>query len=110
MEQARRINWSRVLNSAQNWLADLAIIQGDRDEAKMHIEQGLLTAEQSLNIRRYARYLRTKAKWEKEWGGIEEALTYAREAEGKFRTLRMESEAEEMSDWIKNLNILDQTP
>lgn len=110
MEQARRINWSRVLNSAQNWLADLAIIQGDRDEAKMHIEQGLLTAKQSLNIRRYARYLRTNAKWEKEWGGIEEALTYAREAEGKFRTLRMESEAEEMSDWIKNLNIVDQTP
>ena len=100
MEQAKRIKWFRVVNSAQNWLADLAIIQDDRDQARMHIEQGLSSAKQSLNMRRYARYLRSKAKWEKKWGDIEEALRYAGEAEGIFRKLRMESEAEEMSDWI----------
>ena len=110
MGRAREISWFRVVNSAQNWLADLAIIQDDKDEAKIHIEQGLLSAKQNPNMRRYARYLRSKAKWEEKWGDIEKALEYAREAEKIFRTLRMESEAEEMSDWIKNLNIVDQTP
>ncbi|MEH2284812.1 MAG: tetratricopeptide repeat protein [Nostoc sp.] len=47
MKSAEKINWHRVINSAQNWLADITIEQGDRDEAQKLLIQGLTVAESS---------------------------------------------------------------
>ncbi len=74
MKSAEKISWHRVINSvAQNWLADIAIEQGDHDEAQKLLIQGLTVAETTHNKRRLARYRRSLARWEKKWGSAEKA-------------------------------------
>jgi LuxR family glucitol operon transcriptional activator len=102
MISAQQIKWSRVVNSAQSWLADIALIDNDRDESRKHISQGRITAESNRNYRRLARYLRSSAIWEKKWGNIEQARSDAQEALRYFNQYKMYSEAENMKMWIQS--------
>ncbi|MEH2046609.1 NB-ARC domain-containing protein [Nostoc sp.] len=96
MKSAEKINWHRVINSAQNWLADIAIEQGDRDEAQKLLIKGLTVAESSNNKRRLARYQRSLARWEKKWGSVQKACQLSTQAINGFKHLGMTRDAEEM--------------
>ncbi|MBU7587347.1 MAG: ATP-binding protein [Nostoc sp. TH1S01] len=96
MECAKKINWYRVINSAQNWLADIAIDQGDRDGAQQLLTKGIIVADSSKNKRRLARYQRSQAKWEKKWGSADRSDKFAREAMDTFEHLGMIKDVEEM--------------
>ncbi|MEH2085293.1 NB-ARC domain-containing protein [Nostoc sp.] len=96
MKSAEKINWHRVINSAQNWLADIAIEQGDRDEAQKLLIQGLTVAKSSNNKRRLARYQRSLARWEKKWGSVQKACQLSTQAINSFKHLGMTRDAEEM--------------
>ncbi|MDZ8093675.1 MAG: AAA family ATPase [Nostoc sp. DedQUE05] len=96
MKSAEKINWHRVINSAQNWLADIAIDQGDRDEAQKLLIKGLTVAESSNNKRRLARYQRSLARWERRWGSVQKACQLSTQAINSFERLGMTRDAEEM--------------
>ncbi|MEA5502718.1 hypothetical protein VB735_06270 [Halotia wernerae UHCC 0503] len=96
MQSAEKINWHRVINSARNWLADIAIEQGDRDGAQQLLIQGFTVAEMTHNKRRLARYQRSLARWEKKWGSAEEAHKFAAKAINGFNRLGMTQDAGEM--------------
>ncbi|MEH1916453.1 tetratricopeptide repeat protein [Nostoc sp.] len=96
MKSAEKINWHRVINSAQNWLADIAIEQGDRDEAQKLLIQGLTVAESSNNKRRLARYQRSLARWERRWGSVQKACQLSTQAINSFERLGMTRDAQEM--------------
>lgn len=101
MLSAKKINWYRVINSAQNWLADIAIEQGDRDGAQQLLTKGIIVADSSKNKRRLARYQRSLAKWQRRWGSADQADKLAREAMDAFEHLGMTQDAEEMQ-WLLN--------
>ncbi len=110
MASAQRIKWYRVINSIKNWLADLAIIQGDLEEADKLLTEGIPVATNNKNQRREARYKRSFALLEKARGNFERAKEWAEAALQQFRALamdkkakRMKNEAEEMQKLIKEL-------
>jgi hypothetical protein len=72
MQKAEQIEWYRVINSAQNWLADIAILQGDRLRSQQLLTSGLTVAQSHKNKRRLARYERSHAYWESKWGTPEQ--------------------------------------
>jgi NB-ARC domain len=96
MQSAERIAWYRVINSAQNWLADIAIEQGDRDGAQQLLIKGLTVAQSSKNKRRLARYQRSMARWEKKWGSLDKARQLSTKAMDSFKHLGMIQDAQEM--------------
>ncbi|MFN6562693.1 MAG: tetratricopeptide repeat protein [Nostoc sp. ChiSLP01] len=103
MKSAEKIRWHRVINSAQNWLGDIAIEQGDRDEAHKLLIQGLRVAESTKNKRRLARYQRSLACWEKKWGSPEKARQLSTQAINSFKDLRMTRDAQEMQIFFDSL-------
>ncbi|AFZ61011.1 tetratricopeptide repeat protein [Anabaena cylindrica FACHB-243] len=96
MHSAEKIAWYRVINSAQNWLADIAIEQGDRDRAQQLLIKGLTVAQSSKNKRRLARYQRSLARWEKKWGSLDKARQLSTKAMDSFKHLGMIQDAQEM--------------
>ncbi|KAF3887254.1 MULTISPECIES: ATP-binding protein [Nostocales] len=103
IQKAENINWYRVMNSAQNWLADIAIEQGEKHEAQQLITKGLTVAESSNNKRRLARYQRSFARWERQWGSAESSRQYAIQAMNGFNLLGMLRDAEEMKLFLDTL-------
>jgi alkylated DNA nucleotide flippase Atl1 len=105
VQKAEKISWHRVINSAQNWLADIAVKQGDRDEAQVLLIKGLAVAESSKNKRRLARYQRSFVYWLLNWGSTEEAQQLATKAMDSFRNLGMTRDAEEMQSLLITLSV-----
>ncbi|MBC1224545.1 AAA family ATPase [Nostoc sp. UCD121] len=103
MKSAEKISWHRVINSAQNWLADIAIEQGDRDQAEKLLIQGFTVAEMTHNKRRLARYQRSFARWEKKWGSAEKAYQMSIKAIDGFKLLGMTRDAQEMQIFLDSL-------
>ncbi|BBD65046.1 hypothetical protein NIES4072_12900 [Nostoc commune NIES-4072] len=100
MQSAEKISWHRVINSARNWLADIAIEQGDRNEAEKLLIQGFTVAEMTHNKRRLARYQRSLARWEKKWGSAEKAYQLSIKAIDGFKLLGMTRDAQEMQIFL----------
>ncbi|WP_138498623.1 tetratricopeptide repeat protein [Nostoc sp. PA-18-2419] len=96
MQNAEKISWYRVINSAQNWLADIAIEQDERDEAHKLLIQGFTIARSSKNKRCLACYQRSLARWEKKWGSADKARQLSTEAINGFKHLGMTRDAQEM--------------
>ncbi|MDM9585362.1 tetratricopeptide repeat protein [Nostoc sp. GT001] len=103
MRSAENISWHRVINSASNWLADLAIEQGDREEAQKLLIQGFTVAEMTHNKRRLARYQRSFARWEKKWGSVEKAQEWSTKAINGFKQLGMTQDAQDMQIFLDSL-------
>lgn len=104
MESAEEISWYRVINSAQNWLADIAIQLGQRDEAQQLLIKGITIAESSKNKRRLARYQRSLAHWEKKWGCLEKASNLATQAINNFQYLGMTQDVERIQSLMNDIN------
>lgn len=96
IESAAKIEWYRVINSAQNWVADIAIKQRDFCEAERLLQTGLAVAEQNKNRRRIARYQRSYAYLNHANGLFEESRRWADQAIDGFNRLGMLQDAREM--------------
>ena len=103
IEKAKIIEWVRVTNSAQNWLADIAIQEQDKEGAEKLLTTGLLVAERNKNERRRARYLRSKALWEEKWGNKAKAYEYASQAMDIFIDFKMNRERAMMETILNRL-------
>lgn len=100
MKSATQIEWYRVINSAQNWLADIAIKQRDFHEAERLLNAGLPVAEKNKNRRRIARYQRSYAWLNYSIGNFDQSRDWANKAMAYFSRLGMLQDAQEMKSLI----------
>jgi tetratricopeptide (TPR) repeat protein len=103
VEQGKLINWKRAVIYAQNWLADIAIAQGDLEEAARLLQGGLPVSERNQDRRRTAFYKRSFAYLEQKHGNLEKAQHWAKSALDGFDRLGMNMEADEMQSLIVEL-------
>ena len=99
IDEARKHQWTRRINYAQNWLGDISIIkaknaleQNELDQADKLIQQaqeqltsGFNAAEVNYDKRRIAYYKCSRAKLEKVWGHWEEKHSNRKEANKHFQ-------------------------
>jgi LuxR family glucitol operon transcriptional activator len=95
LKQAQVLGWQRAIYLAKDWLADIAIAQGDLDEAQPLLEEGLDVAKQNQDQCRTAYAKRSLARLEEARGDLSAALHWAKEAKEGFLSLGMIPEAEE---------------
>lgn len=107
VQQAENISWHRATNSAQNWLADIAIKQGLREQAQKLLIKGLTVAQSTKNKRRLARYQRSFALWHQIWGSSKEGYEFASQAMDNFRHLGMIRDVEEIQSLLLSLQSKD---
>ncbi len=103
VERGQTIDWQRAVNYAQNWLADIAIEQGNLDEVQGLLDTGLREADRNKDKRRIAYYKRSFARFEQKLGNQEKAREWAVEALDAFDRLGMLPEAEEMRSVLLHL-------
>ena len=101
LEQAIAVGWQRAINAIQNWLADVAIEQGNLEEAQHLLEQGLPVAERNKDKRSIAFHHRSFALLEQLRGHQLQAQRWAKEAAEGFESLRMIPQAREMRDLLR---------
>ena len=97
------IGWQRAVIYAQNWLADIAIVQGNLEEAERLLHTGLPVAERNKDRRRIAFFQYSLARLEQGRGDWEAALHWARQALDGFERLGMQPEAEETQKLVQEL-------
>lgn len=98
LKQARSAGWQRATIAIQNWLADVALEQGNLEEAQHLLEQGLPVAERNKDKRCIAFHQRSFAILEQLRGHLDQSQRWAQEAAEGFESLRMIPEAREMRD------------
>jgi len=103
LEQGQAIRWQRAVIYTQNWLADIAIEQGDLDEAERLLRTGLPMAKRNKDRRRTAYYKRSFAYLEQKRGNLAEARRWATKALDGFERLGMQPETEEMRELVEAL-------
>ncbi|MEY3870755.1 MAG: hypothetical protein RLZZ338_4649 [Cyanobacteriota bacterium] len=97
IKQTEEIGWMRLMNYGQNWLADVAIEQGDLEKAEKLLKMGLPVAQRNKDRRRIACYQASFAQWEKKRGNLiasQEWVTLAKEG---FEHLGMKQELEKIN-------------
>lgn len=102
-EESEAIGWRRAVIYAQNWLADIAIAEGDLDTAERLLRTGLPVAERNKDRRRIAFYKRSFAHLEQKRGNIEAARRWAKQALEDFERLSMHPQIEEMQELMRLL-------
>jgi tetratricopeptide (TPR) repeat protein len=103
VEIGQRIGWQRAVIYAQNWLADIAIVQRQFEEAERLIHLGLPVAERNNDLRRTALFKRSYARLEHACGNESEAHRWATEALDLFERLGMQQEIDEVELFIEQL-------
>lgn len=103
LEQGQIISWQRAINYAQNYLADIAIVRGNLEEADRLLRAGLSVAERNKDKRRTAFYKRSFAYLEHKQRNLAEAQRWASAALDGFDRLGMQPEAEEMQELLQSL-------
>ena len=93
VKQARAIGWQQIEVYSLNWLVELAIEEGNLDEATNFLEQGFPLVKASKDLRSLAFYNRSWAKLEKCKKNREKAQQLAEQALECFQKLGMHSEA-----------------
>lgn len=95
---AQTIKYERAVNYVQNWLADIALMQEDFDEAAHLLRTGMPVAERNKDMRRTAFYRRSFARLAKARREFKEMRESANKARDGFERLGMLPEAREMQD------------
>jgi LuxR family glucitol operon transcriptional activator len=103
MEKAKAFGWQWLVNYSQNYLADIAVNNGDFDEAERLLEPGLRVAERNKEKRRTASYKRSLAYLRQKQGRVDEALVWAEEALDGFSRLGVEQEIQKMERLTQDL-------
>lgn len=100
MAQAQAIGWQRAGIYAQNWLADIAILQGRWAEAETLLQSGMAVAERNKDKRRLAFYRYSLARLEQQRGNPALMLQWAHAARDLFERLGMAPEATQIAQLI----------
>ncbi|MEO1762912.1 MAG: NB-ARC domain-containing protein [Cyanobacteria bacterium J06629_18] len=100
--QAQEIKWQKATAAINNWLADIALLNGDLAEARRLLEFSLPMAQRHKDKRVIAFHKATFAKLEKTCGNGFQAHRLAKEAAESFESLKMVAEAEEMYALLAN--------
>ncbi len=99
----RRPTWERALAYALNYLAELAIQDGDNDRAASLLSDGQRLIGPWKDKRRLAGYKRACALLEESRGNVAEASKLARQAQADYDALRMSPESEAVGDILARL-------
>ncbi|MUG92087.1 AAA family ATPase [Scytonema sp. UIC 10036] len=102
LKQAKDIGWQRAEIAIQNWLADLAIEEGNLEVAQQILEQGFPVAERNKDKHSIAFHQRSFAYLSQRQGNLKQARYWAQEAALRFESLKMIPEAREMRTFIQN--------
>ena len=94
-EQAQLIGWQRANFLAKDYLADIAIKQGNLDQAQQLLTEGLRIAQQRRDRCSEAYVKRSLAQLEQKRGHLSKARRWATEAIAEFESLGMIPEAQE---------------
>jgi len=102
-EKATTFGWHRTANYAQNYLADIAILDGNFAEAEHLLESGLIIAERNHEKRRTYSYLSSYATLYSKQGRLREAIDYARKAREGYDLLGSKKNIKKMDELIQEL-------
>lgn len=94
VELSRAINWQRAGSYAQNYLADIAIEEGNFAEAESLLQSGLPVTERNKDKRRIAFYKYSYARLELKRHELVKAYHWAEQALDDFDRLGMQPEVE----------------
>ncbi len=94
-DQAQAIGWQRAIFLAKDFLADIAIKQGNLDQAQQLLTEGLGIAQQRRDRCSAAYAKRSLAQLEQKRGHWKVAYRWATEAKKEFESLGMIPEAQE---------------
>ena len=102
---ANAFGWQRLANYAQNYLADIAIEQGDYKEAEHLLSPGLDLAERNNERRRTASFKRSFADLNRKQGKFLEALDWAQQARDGYERLGAKSDIQKLDNLIQELRV-----
>ena len=101
VEKARIVQWQQVEVYALNWLADIALEQGNLHEADRLLVQSLPIAEKNQDKRSIAFHKRSQAHLAKLRGDRLEFQRCFAEAKACFEELAMTAEVKGMQSWME---------
>ncbi len=102
LSKAQQIEWQKASAAIQNWLADIALLNGDLALSRQLLEFSLPMAQRNKDKRIIAFHKATFAKLEKTCGNGFLAHRLAKEAAESFESLKMSAEAQEMYALLAN--------
>ncbi|OBQ34213.1 MAG: hypothetical protein AN485_16605, partial [Anabaena sp. MDT14b] len=103
IDLAETIGWKRAINMVKNWLADIAVKQGNLKEAKPMLEECLRVAEENSDKCSIAFCKESMAFLENKNGNLQEAIRLANLAYENFISLGMLIEAEATRLFIETI-------
>jgi tetratricopeptide (TPR) repeat protein len=105
-QQGAEIGWSRIVNYAQNELANIAISERDYECAEKTINKGLRKAEVYRESTRIGHWLYSSWRLAKAQGNLEQAKQHAQSALYYFNAVEKPrfKDAEEIKAWLKEIN------
>jgi LuxR family glucitol operon transcriptional activator len=103
IQLAERIGWQRATIYVQNYLADIALAQGDLQTAERLLQTGLPVAARNKDKRREAFYKRSFAHLAIARAHQAEACHWAAAALDDFERLGMQPEADELRELLESL-------
>jgi LuxR family glucitol operon transcriptional activator len=104
LEQAQQLNSTRTTAMIQNWLADIAIEQGDFQKAHTLLMEGLRLAEMNHDRTRIAYCQRSIAHLHQAQQDFEQAMRWATSALEQFEALNMIPEVEETQSLLERIS------
>lgn len=102
-QKATAFGWHRFANYAQNYLADIAILEGSFEEAEHLLEPGLIIADRNHEKRRTFSYRRSYANLYYRQGKLPEALEAAHKALEGYKLLGATQDIQQMVELIQEL-------
>ncbi|MCU0571347.1 MAG: hypothetical protein MUF49_32880 [Oculatellaceae cyanobacterium Prado106] len=103
LEKGKVVGWQRFANYAQNFLADIAIVKGNLQDAERLLQSGLGEAKSNSEKRRIAHYQATYARLERAKGNFAQACEWADKALEGFKVEGMAWDAEDMRSLLEEL-------
>lgn len=88
-ERTRQLGWHRMSVAFQNWMACLAMIEGNLHQARYWLEQGLNESRQYNDLQCIACYNLSLARLEKLEGNLSKSRFFATQALTDFTALKM---------------------
>lgn len=102
LDQAREIKWQRAIALAQSWLGDIAVEQGNFEEAEKLLQESLQIARQNQDKSREAYCKESLAFLAKAQNCLTEATRWAHLAIADFTGLGMYPEVERMTAFLQS--------
>lgn len=96
LQRGKEIGWQRFANYAQNYLADVAIVKQNLENAEQLLKSGLDEARSNSEKRRIAHYQATYARLEQQRGHVAKAREWANKALEGFKVEGMAWDVEQM--------------